>query len=115
MKYRPCPSEPCPIGTRVHRKFQNVIWILEDSGHSPVRIIDVTLFLTNMKDDLDIQNRLWKEYFEQGPSSRTPSGINGRPTPSLLAGRRSSSEAAAPRFIIRRVVMAPGGRTATSS
>ncbi|HMZ49213.1 MAG TPA: hypothetical protein PL010_10700 [Flavobacteriales bacterium] len=92
-----------------------MIWILEDSGHSPVRIIDVTLFLTNMKDDLDIQNRLWKEYFEQGPSSRTPSGINGRPTPSLLAGRRSSSEVAAPRFIIRRVVMAPGGRTATSS
>ncbi len=32
--------------------FQNVKYILEDAGSSWEKIVDVTVFLTNMKDDL---------------------------------------------------------------
>src|SRR5215217_894995 len=43
--------------------FQNVRYILEDAGSSWEQIVDVTVFLTNMKDDFEIYNRLYAEYF----------------------------------------------------
>ncbi|MEY4709910.1 MAG: hypothetical protein RIS28_1042, partial [Bacteroidota bacterium] len=51
--------------------FQNVRWILEDAGSSWDKIVDVTVFLTNMKDDFPIYNRLWAEYFGENPPCRT--------------------------------------------
>ena len=61
--------------------FQNVRWILEDAGSSWDRIVDVTVFLTNMKDDFPIYNRLWAEYFRENPPCRTTLEINCLPTP----------------------------------
>lgn len=61
--------------------FQNVRWILEDAGSSWDRIVDVTVFLTNMKDDFPIYNRLWAEYFSENPPCRTTLEINCLPTP----------------------------------
>ncbi|MFN5414563.1 MAG: RidA family protein [Bacteroidota bacterium] len=61
--------------------FQNVRWILEDAGSSWDRIVDVTVFLTNMKDDFSIYNRLWAEYFGENPPCRTTLEINCLPTP----------------------------------
>ena len=69
------------IETQVRSVFQNVKWILEDSGSSWEKIVDVTVFLTNMKDDFSTYNRLWKEYFEQDPPCRTTLEINCLPTP----------------------------------
>ena len=69
------------IETQVRSVFQNVKWILEDSGSSWERIVDVTVFLTNMKDDFPAYNRLWKEYFEKDPPCRTTLEINCLPTP----------------------------------
>ncbi len=69
------------IETQVRSVFQNVKWILEDSGSSWEKIVDVTVFLTNMKDDFPTYNRLWKEYFEQDPPCRTTLEINCLPTP----------------------------------
>ncbi len=69
------------IETQVRSVFQNVKWILEDSGSSWEKIVDVTVFLTNMKDDFAPYNRLWKEYFEKDPPCRTTLEINCLPTP----------------------------------
>jgi len=69
------------IETQVRSVFQNVRWILEDSGSSWERIVDVTVYLTNMKDDFPTYNRLWKEYFEHDPPCRTTLEINCLPTP----------------------------------
>lgn len=69
------------IGTQVRSVFQNVRWILEDAGSSWEKIVDVTVFLTNMKDDFPVYNRLWKEYFEKDPPCRTTLEIKSLPTP----------------------------------
>lgn len=61
--------------------FQNVRWILDDAGSDWDKIIDVTVFLTNMKDDFPIYNRLWAEYFGVNPPCRTTLEINCLPTP----------------------------------
>ena len=69
------------IETQVRSVFQNVKWILEDAGSSWEKVVDVTVYLTNMKDDFPIYNRLWKEYFEKDPPCRTTLEINCLPTP----------------------------------
>lgn len=61
--------------------FQNVRYILEDSGSSWGNIVDVTVFLTNMKDDFAIYNRVYAEYFADNQSCRTTVEINRLPTP----------------------------------
>ena len=69
------------IETQVRSVFQNVKWILEDAGSSWEKIVDVTVYLTNMKDDFAMYNRLWKEHFEMDPPCRTTLEINCLPTP----------------------------------
>jgi 2-aminomuconate deaminase len=69
------------IETQVRSVFQNVRWILEDAGSSWEKIVDVTVFLTNMQDDFPVYNRLWKEYFAVDPPCRTTLEINCLPTP----------------------------------
>jgi 2-aminomuconate deaminase len=61
--------------------FDNVRYILEDAGSSWANIVDVTVFLTNMKDDFPTYNRLWAEYFAVNPPCRTTLEINCLPTP----------------------------------
>ena len=69
------------IATQCHSVFNNVKMILEDSGSSWDKLIDVTVFLTNMKDDFPIYNRIWAEYFSENPPCRTTLEINCLPTP----------------------------------
>lgn len=61
--------------------FENVRLILEDSGSSWDRLVDVTVYLTNMKDDFAAYNRLWAEYFASDPPCRTTVEVNALPTP----------------------------------
>jgi len=61
--------------------FNNVRNILEEAGSSWNNIVDVTVFLTNMKDDFPTYNRLWAEYFAENPPCRTTLEINCLPTP----------------------------------
>ncbi|MCU0423449.1 MAG: RidA family protein [Bacteroidia bacterium] len=61
--------------------FNNVKLILEASGSKWENIVDVTVFLTNMKDDFPIYNQLWAEYFSENPPCRTTLEINCLPTP----------------------------------
>ena len=69
------------IALQCHSVFKNVKYILEDAGSSWDKIIDVTVFLTNMKDDFNIYNQLWAEYFKENPPCRTTIEINCLPTP----------------------------------
>lgn len=69
------------IAKQCHSVFKNVKTILEDSGANWESLIDVTVFLTNMKDDFPIYNKLWKEYFGANPPCRTTLEINCLPTP----------------------------------
>jgi len=61
--------------------FNNIKNILEDSGSAWENMVDVTVFLTNMKDDFKIYNKLWAEYFAVEPPCRTTIEINCLPTP----------------------------------
>ena len=61
--------------------FQNVRYILEDAGSSWERIVDVTVFLTNMKDDFPAYNRIYAEYFAENQPCRTTVEISKLPTP----------------------------------
>ena len=69
------------IETQCRSVFQNVRWILEDAGSSWNNIVDVTVFLTNMKDDFPMYNKLCAEYFGENPTCRTTLEINCLPTP----------------------------------
>lgn len=69
------------IEAQCHSVFRNVKYILEDSGSSWDKIVDVTVFLTNMKDDFPKYNKLWAEYFKENPPCRTTLEINCLPTP----------------------------------
>ena len=69
------------IAVQCRSVFQNVRWILEEAGSSWEKIVDVTVFLTNMKDDFPTYNQLWKEHFAVDPPCRTTLEINCLPTP----------------------------------
>ena len=61
--------------------FQNVRYILEDAGSGWDKLVDVTVFLTNMKDDFATYNRIYAEYFKDNQPCRTTVEINKLPTP----------------------------------
>ena len=69
------------IATQCHSVFKNVRSILEDSGANWNDLVDVTVYLTNMKNDFPIYNKLWAEYFSENPPCRTTLEINCLPTP----------------------------------
>lgn len=69
------------IETQCRSVFQNVRYILEDAGSSWDKIVDVTVFLTNMKADFTAYNRLYAEYFADNQPCRTTVEISSLPTP----------------------------------
>lgn len=69
------------IEAQCHSVFRNIKYILEDSGSSWDKIVDVQVFLTNMKDDFLKYNKLWADYFSKNPPCRTTIEINCLPTP----------------------------------
>jgi 2-aminomuconate deaminase len=69
------------IAVQCHSVFKNVRAILEDAGSSWDRLIDVTVYLTDMKADFPIYNRLYAEYFKDNQPCRTTLEIGALPTP----------------------------------
>ncbi|MBV6497249.1 MAG: 2-aminomuconate deaminase [Pyrinomonadaceae bacterium] len=61
--------------------FENVRFILEDAGSAWENMVDVTVFLTNMKADFAAFNRLYAEYFGDVRPCRTTVEVNALPTP----------------------------------
>jgi 2-aminomuconate deaminase len=69
------------IATQCRSVFQNVRYILEDAGSSWDEIVDVTVFLTNMKADFAVYNRIYAEHFAGNQPCRTTVEVNALPTP----------------------------------
>src|SRR5258708_11612964 len=64
--------------------FENVRLVLEDAGANWNDIVDVTVFLTNMKKDFPAYNQLYAEYFAGAGKpnpTRTTVEVTGLPTP----------------------------------
>ena len=66
---------------QVHAVFDNVKKVLESSGSSWDNLVDVTVFLVNMKRDFHAFNRIYAEYFKDNQPCRTTVEINSLPTP----------------------------------
>ena len=69
------------IETQCHAVFQNVRFILEASGSRWENLVDVTVFLTNMKNDFAAFNKIYAEYFKENQPCRTTVEVNALPTP----------------------------------
>ena len=69
------------IEIQCHSVFKNVRTVLEDSGSNWKNLVDVTVFLTNMKKDFEIYNRIYAEYFKDNQPCRTTIEISSLPTP----------------------------------
>jgi 2-aminomuconate deaminase len=61
--------------------FANVKAVLEASGSSWDKIVDVTVFLTNMKKDFPVYNKVYAEYFTTVQACRTTVEVKSLPTP----------------------------------
>jgi len=69
------------IAKQCHQVFANIRAILEDAGSSWGRIVDVTVFLTDMKSDFPVFNRIYAEYFPHNQPTRTTVEVRALPTP----------------------------------
>jgi 2-aminomuconate deaminase len=69
------------IAAQCHSVFRNVRAVLEDAGSSWEQIVDVTVFLTNMKDDFATYNKIYAEYFASNRPTRTTVEVSRLPTP----------------------------------
>lgn len=56
---------------QVHSVFKNVKTALEEAGSSWDKIVDVTVFLVNMKRDFHTYNRVYADYFKENQPCRT--------------------------------------------
>jgi 2-aminomuconate deaminase len=69
------------IEQQCHSVFQNVRYILEASGSRWENLVDVTVYLTNMKADFATFNKIYAEYFKDNQPCRTTVEVNALPTP----------------------------------
>jgi 2-aminophenol/2-amino-5-chlorophenol 1,6-dioxygenase alpha subunit len=61
--------------------IENVKAILEDAGSSLEKVLDVSVYLTDMKGDFERFNRVYAEYFGTIQPTRTTVGVDSLPTP----------------------------------
>ncbi|MGB0402888.1 MAG: RidA family protein [Salibacteraceae bacterium] len=66
---------------QVHSVFANVKAVLEEAGSSWENLVDVTVFLVDMKRDFKTFNKIYAEYFKDNQPCRTTVAINSLPTP----------------------------------
>ncbi|GAB4327396.1 MAG: RidA family protein [Flammeovirgaceae bacterium] len=66
---------------QVHQVFHNVKAVLEDSGAKWEDLVDITVFLINMKKDFPVFNKIYAQYFTTAQPCRTTVEINSLPTP----------------------------------
>lgn len=69
------------IEAECHSCFANVKSVLEASGSSWEKIIDVTVFLTHMKEDFIVYNKVYGDYFKNVQACRTTVEVKSLPTP----------------------------------
>lgn len=68
------------IGVQCHSAFENVKNILEASGSRWENLVDVTVYLTNIKNDFAAFNEIYAEYFKENQPCRTTVEVSALPT-----------------------------------
>ena len=69
------------IEAECHAVFANVKAVLDASGSCWENMIDVTVFLTNMKKDFPVYNKIYSDYFKDVHACRTTVEVKSLPTP----------------------------------
>ena len=69
------------IEAECHQVFENVKTILENAGSGWDKIVDVAVFLTDMKNDFEKYNRIYAEYFREVLPCRTTIEVKSLPSP----------------------------------
>jgi 2-aminomuconate deaminase len=72
---------PADFEAQVLAVFENVRLVLEDAGARWDDIVDVTVFLTDMKADFPAFNKLYAEHFATNRPTRTTVEVGALPTP----------------------------------
>ena len=73
--------ESYDIEAQCRSVFANVRAVLEDAGSSWEKLVDVTVFLTDLRRDFAAYNRLWAEHFKDAQPCRTTVEVTALPTP----------------------------------
>ena len=73
--------ESCDFEAQCRSVFDNVRNILEEAGGKWENLVDVTVFLTDMKRDFKTYNKLYAEYFKDAMPCRTTVEVNSLPSP----------------------------------
>ena len=69
------------IKDQCHAVFENIRIILEESGSNWDNLVDITVFLTDMRRDFDTYNRIYADYFKDNQPCRTTVEVTSLPTP----------------------------------
>lgn len=69
------------IEVQTRAVFENVRLVLEDAGSAWENIVDVQVFLTDMKRDFATFNRLYADHFATNQPTRTTIEVGSLPTP----------------------------------
>jgi 2-aminophenol/2-amino-5-chlorophenol 1,6-dioxygenase alpha subunit len=72
---------PEGIEAQTRSCIENIKTILEEGGSSLEKVLDVTVYLTDMKRDFDRFNKVYAEYFGKIQPTRTTVGVDSLPTP----------------------------------
>ena len=75
------PDGTHDIEVQTRAAIENVKTILEEAGSSLEKVLDVSVYLTDMKGDFDRFNRVYAEYFGRIQPTRTTVGVDSLPTP----------------------------------
>jgi 2-aminomuconate deaminase len=82
-RHRETEQIPEGIEAQTRACIENVKAILEDAGSSLEKVVDVTVFLTDIDRDFAAFNRVYGEFFEamQSRPTRTTVGVVALPVP----------------------------------
>ena len=69
------------IEPQCHSVFENIKQVLEDAGSSWDKIVDVTVFLIDIKRDFNKFNEIYADYFKDIKPTRTTVEVSRLPTP----------------------------------
>ncbi len=69
------------IEAQTRSTIHNISVVLEDMGCSLKDVVDITVFLTDMKEDFKTFNRIYGEFFKDIGPTRTTVEVNALPTP----------------------------------
>ena len=83
-RYPETDEIPEGIESQTHAVFSNVNAILEAANLSMFNVVDIMVFLTNMKEDFSKFNAIYSDYLKGFEVTRTTVEVGSLPTPILV-------------------------------